>query len=162
MTVTAAWGGDLDNRATIAVSSAQVDDLGNYRLGGLPKGTYSILLGLLGRLPPPGLPGRMPAGPSAGGAAAHHDRRGGGTIGNRLHHSGVCARQARRWRGRSHLCRDARRSLRGRTLHPGEASADCSGWVAAVRIRETAKALRPLDASPDDPRLWAQAAFDPL
>jgi carboxypeptidase family protein len=52
MTVTAAWGGDRD-RAAIAVSAARVDDLGNYRLGGLPEGTYSILLG---GLPPPGLP----------------------------------------------------------------------------------------------------------
>jgi hypothetical protein len=52
LTVTAAWSGDRD-RAAIAVSAARVDDLGNYRLGGLPEGTYSILLG---GLPPPGLP----------------------------------------------------------------------------------------------------------
>jgi hypothetical protein len=55
VTVTAARGGDGDHAAS-AVSAARVDDLGDYRLGGLPEGTYSIMLG---RLPPPGLPRDM-------------------------------------------------------------------------------------------------------
>jgi protocatechuate 3,4-dioxygenase beta subunit len=52
-TVTAAWGGDEDGRGATAITATRTDDLGEYRLGGLPRGAIRIHLG---GLPPPGLP----------------------------------------------------------------------------------------------------------
>jgi protocatechuate 3,4-dioxygenase beta subunit len=49
--VTAAWGGARDGRGAIAIAATRTDDLGEYRLGGLPAGTVRIFLG---GLPPAG------------------------------------------------------------------------------------------------------------
>jgi len=56
-TVTATWGGDDAGRGAIAIVATRTDDLGEYRLGGLPGGTLQIHLG---GLPPPRPPSVTP------------------------------------------------------------------------------------------------------
>jgi protocatechuate 3,4-dioxygenase beta subunit len=58
-TVAAAWGGDEYGRGAVPIAATRTDDLGEYRLGGLPAGTIGIHLG---GLPPPGIRGNTPFG----------------------------------------------------------------------------------------------------
>jgi len=60
-TVTAAWGGDDDGRGATAITATRTDDLGDYRLGGLPGGMIRVHLG---GLPLRGLPPDRPIGRS--------------------------------------------------------------------------------------------------
>jgi hypothetical protein len=56
-TVTAAWGGDDDGRGGAAIAATRTDDLGEYRLGGLPAGAIRVHVG---GLPLPALPRDRP------------------------------------------------------------------------------------------------------
>jgi protocatechuate 3,4-dioxygenase beta subunit len=55
-TVTAAWGGDEYGRGATAIAATRTDDLGEYRLGGLPAGAIRIYRGGLPQ--PPLIPDR--------------------------------------------------------------------------------------------------------
>jgi carboxypeptidase family protein len=44
-TIVAAWGGDDEGRGATAIAATRTDDLGQYRLGGLPAGTIRVLVG---------------------------------------------------------------------------------------------------------------------
>jgi protocatechuate 3,4-dioxygenase beta subunit len=57
-TVAAAWGGDDNGRGAMAIAATRTDDLGEYRLGGLPAGTVRIFLG---GLPPAALSPNAPS-----------------------------------------------------------------------------------------------------